>query len=126
MQLRVSHHLCMVLLYDMLLGRGIQCGGPVKRFLRNHKGELLTAFEKSAKRNSDSQMIGTAGIWYMYFVVLIFALCNNSSVRSNCAASCISVLSRFTRSCKRVHNIILCIIYTASGLQASEYIRYIP
>jgi hypothetical protein len=36
----------MILLYDMLLGKGIQCGGPIKRFLINHKMELLAALHK--------------------------------------------------------------------------------
>ena len=36
----------MVLLYDMLLGKGIQCGGPMKRFLADHKVELLAALHK--------------------------------------------------------------------------------
>ena len=36
----------MILLYDMLLGKGIQCGGQIKRFLLDHKMELLAALHK--------------------------------------------------------------------------------
>ena len=50
--LQLSHHLCMILLYDLLLGKGIQCGGPMKRFLVDHKKILLEAFMKSVERNS--------------------------------------------------------------------------
>lgn len=44
--MQLSHHLYMIILYDMLLGKGIQCGGQIKRFLLDHKTELLAAFHK--------------------------------------------------------------------------------
>ena len=52
--LQLSHHLCMILLYDLLLGKGIQCGGPIKRFLFQHKMELLVAFRKITEKISIS------------------------------------------------------------------------
>ena len=63
---QLSHHLCMILLYDLLLGKGIQCGGPMKRFILNHKADLLIAFKENTKRNSDSLLIGTSGIILYY------------------------------------------------------------
>ena len=52
--MQLSHHLCMVLLYDLLLGKGIQCGGTLKRFLTSHKVELLTALKSSTKMHTES------------------------------------------------------------------------
>ena len=66
--MQLSHHLCMVLLYDLLLGKGVQCGGPLKRFLTSHKVELLTALKNSTKMHSKS--IKSTGI--LYFTILNF------------------------------------------------------
>jgi len=39
-----------VLLYDMLFGKGIQCGGPVKRVMHRHKAEILKCLEGAKER----------------------------------------------------------------------------
>jgi len=48
--MQLSLHLCMVLLYDMLFGKGIQCGGPVKRAMHRHKAEILKCLEGAKER----------------------------------------------------------------------------
>ena len=40
---QLNRHLCMVLVYDLLFGKGIQCGGPFKRLLMNNKSDLKAA-----------------------------------------------------------------------------------
>jgi len=44
----------MILVYDMLLGKGIQCGGPLKYFIMGYKEELKALspnkFSKSTAR----------------------------------------------------------------------------
>ncbi len=39
----------MVLVYDLLYGKGIQCGGPLKRAVHNHKSELREAARRAQK-----------------------------------------------------------------------------
>ena len=51
----------MILLYDLLLGKGIQCGGPIKRFLVHHKMELLVALHKITEENS--RFLESSGIY---------------------------------------------------------------
>lgn len=58
----------MVLLYDLLLGKGIQCGGPMKRFLINHKVELLAAFRSSVDRNSG--VVQSSGTYYICTIII--------------------------------------------------------
>lgn len=61
----------MVLLYDLLLGKGIQCGGPMKRFLVNHKVELLAAFRRSVDQNSG--VVPSSGMYYTKCTCVKFA-----------------------------------------------------
>lgn len=41
--LQLSVHLAMVLVYDLLYGRGVQCGGPLKQAILRHRDELREA-----------------------------------------------------------------------------------
>ena len=43
--MQLSRHLCMVLVYDLLFGKGIQCGGPLKPLLMKHKKCLKKALD---------------------------------------------------------------------------------
>jgi len=38
--------LALVLLYDFLLGKGICCGGPLKRMIHKHKAILMETFSE--------------------------------------------------------------------------------
>ena len=70
----------MVVLYDMLLGKGIQCGGLIKRFLSNHKVELMTAFRDSAERSSIMESSGT----------LIYVSCFTACTENPYSGTCLS------------------------------------
>ena len=65
---QLSHHLCMVLLYDLLLGKGIQCGGPVKRFLLSHKVDLFNALRESTDNKSNFS-VESSGINFNNIIV---------------------------------------------------------
>ena len=49
----------MVLLYDMLFGKGIQCGGPWKKAMNKHKVEILKCLEGAKQRMKPVTQKGT-------------------------------------------------------------------
>uniref|UniRef100_H2Z202 SAM-dependent MTase RsmB/NOP-type domain-containing protein n=1 Tax=Ciona savignyi TaxID=51511 RepID=H2Z202_CIOSA len=54
----VSHNLALFLLYDFLIGKGIQCGGKLKKFVSSRKSMLNSAFarmkiRKKVAKNED-------------------------------------------------------------------------
>ena len=49
----------MVLLYDMLFGKGIQCGGPWKKAMKKHKVEILKCLEGAKQRMKPVTQKGT-------------------------------------------------------------------
>ena len=71
----------MVLLYDLLLGKGIQCGGPLKRLLTSHKAELLTALKSSTKKHSKA--VKSTGI-----ILLLQLSCNDNYYYYNLIHDC--------------------------------------
>ena len=53
----------MVLVYDLLFGKGIQCGGPLKQAINRHKVELKKMLPAAVKKHggrTQSQQSGTA------------------------------------------------------------------
>ena len=51
--LQLTPTLALVLLYDFLLGKGICCGGPLKRMVHKHKVILKQLYlELSSKKSS--------------------------------------------------------------------------
>lgn len=43
---QLSFHLCMVLVYDVLFGKGVQCGGKIKQAIHRHKTELKSVLSE--------------------------------------------------------------------------------
>ena len=58
MKKKISKTLLMILLYDFLFGKGIQCGGPWKQAILRHKTRLHAELiklkiQRKAKSNQD-------------------------------------------------------------------------
>lgn len=43
---QLSQELALVLVYDLLFGKGVKCGGPLKQYITNHKKELQLSVTK--------------------------------------------------------------------------------
>ena len=56
----------MVFLYDMLFGKGIQCGGPVKRTMNRHKVDILKSLEGAKERMKSSLHLFQQGTCDLY------------------------------------------------------------
>ncbi|XP_064400442.1 28S rRNA (cytosine-C(5))-methyltransferase-like isoform X3 [Halichondria panicea] len=50
---KIGRHLCMILVYDLVFGKGIQCGGPLKRFMMENKEKLKSALSNQDRVNSE-------------------------------------------------------------------------
>jgi len=70
--------LALVLLYDFLLGKGICCGGPLKKMIHKHKTILMETFSKISSREISaaavSPGISVLTVLFKYFVKLLTAL----------------------------------------------------
>ncbi len=48
----------MILVYDLVFGKGIQCGGPLKRFMMENKEKLKSALSNQDRVNSECSRPG--------------------------------------------------------------------
>ena len=67
----------MVLVYDLLFGKGVQCGGPFKRLLMNNKSDLKAALASTTVDNRDN---GSEYQCKASLAVVYFGLYNSSPV----------------------------------------------
>ena len=52
---QLSCNLALVLLHDLLYGKGIQCGGPLKFIVKRHRADLIHSLTILRQEDDDSQ-----------------------------------------------------------------------
>ena len=68
---QLSRNLALVLLHDLLYGKGIQCGGPLKFLVKRHRADLICSLKTIRQDEDDSQSCkcSTCTVYmYMYIV----------------------------------------------------------